>query len=273
VTFSEVAIYLQGRKVVDWTPREIKAAPVLRKLRAAKNQDQLPEILKRVGETGDREFQDFPRIACNEAVTSQVGGRYATVSHHRYRYIVLPHSSNGVSWMEEYRTDLNGSPASGFNLDKMHMLTVGFSSDWLYLSAADQNDSRYRYFGTQVLHKRLCHVVAFAQDPLRARRFKQFEVYGDQPALLLLQGLAWVDVETFQILRVMTWLLAPRPDLRLTAQISIVDFYPVQPVGMDRAIWAPRDVNVWVVYNDVGIRNIHQYSNFQLFRVESTIKP
>ena len=88
-----------------------------------------------------------------------------------------------------------------------------------------------------------------------------------------MQGLAWIDAETYQTLRIMTWLLAPRMDLSLSTQISTVDFYPVQPIGMDRTLWLPRDVNVWAVYRGVGIRNIHRYSNFKLFRVESTIKP
>jgi len=37
---------------------------------------------------------------------------------------------------------------------------------------------------------------------------------------------------------------------------------------------AARDVKVWAVDgNGTGVRNTHHYSNFQLFRVESTINP
>jgi hypothetical protein len=85
--------------------------------------------------------------------------------------------------------------------------------------------------------------------------------------------LAWIDSETFQILRVTTWLLAPRPDIGLSSEISMVDFYAVQPSGSGRVLWLPRNVKVWVLYRGVVVRNTHQYSNFKLFRVESTIKP
>jgi hypothetical protein len=52
-----------------------------------------------------------------------------------------------------------------------------------------------------------------------------------------------------------------------------VDFYAVQPSGSERLLWLPRDVNFEAVYRDVEVHNTHHYSNFKLFRVESTIKP
>jgi hypothetical protein len=92
-------------------------------------------------------------------------------------------------------------------------------------------------------------------------------------ATLLVQGLAWIDSKSFQMLRIMTWLLAPRTDINLSAATSTVDFYPVQPSGTERVLWLPRDVTLWVRFRDIYIRNTHRYSNFKLFRVESTIKP
>jgi hypothetical protein len=89
----------------------------------------------------------------------------------------------------------------------------------------------------------------------------------------LVQGLAWIDSESFQILRIMTWLLAPRKDIGLNSQVSTVDYYPVQPSGSERVLWLPRDVEVRVRFRDIDIRNTHHYSDFKLFRVESTIKP
>jgi hypothetical protein len=152
------------------------------------------------------------------------------------------------------------------------MITSGFASSWLYLGAAEQHDSRFRYFGIQAIRDRECHVVGFAQDSQKARRVGELRI-GDINASSLVQGLAWIDTQTFQILRVMTWLLAPRTDIDLSSHISTVDFYPVHPIGSERVLWLPRDVRVWVLFRGVAIRNTHHYSNFKLFRVESTIKP
>lgn len=90
---------------------------------------------------------------------------------------------------------------------------------------------------------------------------------------MLFQGPAWIDPETFQILRLRTWLLAPRKDIGISSQTSTVDFYPVQPSGSKRELWLPGDVTVEVTYNGVKVCNHHHYSNVKLFRVESTIKP
>jgi hypothetical protein len=90
---------------------------------------------------------------------------------------------------------------------------------------------------------------------------------------LLCQGLAWIDSETFQILRITTWLLAPRKDISLSSQTSTVDFYPVQPSGFEKVLWLPGDVTVTLVSRGTKVRNTHRYSNYKLFRVESTIKP
>jgi hypothetical protein len=115
-------------------------------------------------------------------------------------------------------------------------------------------------------------VVGFAQDPERARSGGVFSDYG-KSIVVLLQGLAWIDSETFQLLRISTWLLAPRTDIGLTSEESTVDFYPVQPKGFEGVLWLPHDVKVRIIYQGFHVRNTHQYSNFKLFRVESTIKP
>jgi hypothetical protein len=37
-------------------------------------------------------------------------------------------------------------------------------------------------------------------------------------------------------------------------------------------LWLPREVKVDIVYRGMEVHNTHHYSNFKLFRVESTIK-
>jgi hypothetical protein len=271
LTPSEIVLHEFVPTLINWTPQQIRDCPTLHKLRPAGSQDRLPMILERAGQTGTVTFQDFPQIACDEGVISEVGSP-PKKKQQKFRYIVIPRPVGDTRVLEEYRTDPEGKPPEKFNLGDLFMLTSGFASSWLYLSPAEQHDSRFRYFGIQAIRNRECHVVGFAQDPARARRVGELRI-GDSNASTLAQGLAWIDTQTFQILRVMTWLLAPRLDIGLTSEISTVDFNPVQPSGSERVLWLPRDVNVWVLYRGVAVRNTHHYSNFKLFRVESTIKP
>jgi len=256
---------------MNWTPSQIRDSPFLHKLQPAGSQDPLPMVLKRVGQTGTLLFQDFPQVSCDEAVLSEVGSPPKT-RHQKFRYIVIPRPVGEVRILEEYRTDVQGNAPEKSNFGDLYMLTSGFASTWLYLSPAEQHDSRFRYFGIQTIRNRECYVVGFAQDPEKARRVAEVLLDG-RSAAVLVQGLVWIDAQTFQILRITTWLLAPRQDIRLGSETSTVDFSAVQPSGGERVLWLPSDVEVEIFYRSIAIHNTHHYSNFKLFRVESTIKP
>jgi hypothetical protein len=295
----EIQIYQSAQTVMDWTPRQIHDCPFVHKLRPASSQKQLPMILERVGQTGDLLLSDFPQISSLEAVHTgvdspqvapdeQFTGDLDHMQVHnqmrqamqpsfppqdrKFRYIVIPRTKGGLPGFEEYRTDINGSPLGISSLDRVFMITSDFVSTGLYLTSAHQPDSSFRYFGMEAIRKRECHVVAFAQVPERVHTIGLFIVRG-KTAALLTQGLAWIDSETFQLLRVTIWLLAPRGDVGLKSVISTVDFFPDQPSGTERTLWLPRDVTVVGTYQGVTFHNKHHYSDFKLFRVESTIKP
>ncbi|HET7842282.1 MAG TPA: hypothetical protein VFM21_11775, partial [Terriglobia bacterium] len=169
-------------------------------------------------------------------------------------------------------TDRTGKPADAASLAGFKMITSDFASSWLYFSPADQSANRFRYFGTQSIQNDECYVVGFAQIPELARSVSGYRV-GDQASVLLVQGLAWIDKRTFHIPRIATWLLAPRRDIGLEGENSIVNYFPVKPEGVDKPLWVPHDVIVTIFSQGLFVRNTHRYSNFKLFRVESTIKP
>ena len=284
LTPSEIEIYKGAPTLIDWTPQEIHHCPFLHKLRPTGSQDQLPMVLSRVGQTVTLLFHDFPRIACDEVVSVphagqgvsfSVGGVYMpqmseTTEHRKFRYIVIPSPVSDVPAFEEYRTDLKGDPLDASSLSGL--ISSKYASSCLYFSPADQRDNRFRHFGIQTIRERQCHVVGFAQEPERARRVDIFHSQGETAGLLF-QGLAWIDSETFQILRITTWLLAPRKDIGISSQTATVDFYPVQPSGSERVLWLPRNVTDVLVYRGTKVHNTHHYSNFNLFPVGTTIKP
>jgi hypothetical protein len=286
LTPSEIEIYKGAQTLIDWTPSQIHHCPFLHKLRPTGSQDQLAMVLERVGQTVTLLFHDFPRIACDEVVSEAhpaesvfltAVGNYMpetseTTERQKLRYIVVPWPAGDVPEFEEYRTDLKGNPFDLSVFTGLSMISSKYTSTCLYFSPADQRDNRFRHFGIQTIRDRECHVVGFAQNPERARRVNRFHFQG-RTAGLLFQGLAWIDSENFQILRITTWLLAPRTDIGISSQTSTVDFYPVQPSGSERVLWLPREVTVMLVYRGTHVRNTHHYSNFKLFRVESTIKP
>jgi len=282
---SEIKIYKSAQTLIDWAPKQIHHCPYLRKLRPVQSQDGLPKLLGLVGQTVTLQFHDFPQIACDEVISETrpedklefmwdrpITETSDAAERQKFRYIIVPWPVGDVPAFEEYRTDLHGNPLDASRLRGFSMFSAKYASTCLHFSPADQHDDRFRYFGIQTVRERECHVVGFAQQPEKARRIDRFHSQGATFGLLC-QGLAWIDPESFQILRVTSWLLAPRTDIGLSSLTSTVDLYPVQPSGSERVLWLPRDVTVMLVSRGKRVRNTHRYSDYKLFRVESTIKP
>ncbi|HME01221.1 MAG TPA: hypothetical protein VKM93_28400 [Terriglobia bacterium] len=281
VSKEELETYSHARTLVDWTPREIKQAPSLYKLRPAQEGDRLPVILKNVGERAAAMIAEFRNIACDEKVYSEwtAGSPFATwremgpneVAHH-FLYIIIPRPVGDPLMFKEYRTNPKGNPIDLGSLADLRLITTNFTGSWAYLTSSNQAESRFRYFGEESVRKQLCYVVGFAQKPDVVRNFTTFEA-GKHSAVILVQGLAWIDERSFHIQKLETWLLAPRKDIGLESENTTVNYVPVLPAGLENALWLPNEVKVLVHYHDVFIRNTHHYSRFKLFQTHAVITP
>jgi len=266
---------------MDWTPREIKEAPALHKLRPVREEDRLPLILERVGERAAAMIAEFRNIACDEHVYSEwnVGSPIVTwremgpneVAHH-FLYIIIPRPAGDPLMFREYRTNPDGNPIDLGRLADLRLITTNFTGSWAYFNPSNQAESRFRYFGEESFGKQLCYVVGFAQKPEVARNFTTFEV-GNHSAVILVQGLAWIDERSFHILKIETWLLAPRNDIGLRSESTTVNYFPILPAGLGDVLWLPHEVTVLVHYHNVFIRNTHRYSRFKLFQAHVVITP
>jgi hypothetical protein len=276
----ELETYRRARTLVDWTAQEVKDAPALHKLRRA-GEEQLPVILKRVGERAAAMIAEFRNIACDERVYSEweVGSPIVTwremgpneVAHH-FLYIIIPGPAGDPQMFKEYRTNPKGKPIDLRSLADLRLITTNFTGSWAYFNPSNQPESRFRYFGEESIGKQPCYVVGFAQRPDVARNFTTFEV-GDHSAVILVQGLAWIDEKSFHILKLETWLLAPRGDVGLESENAILNYSPILPAGLKNVLWLPHEVTVQVHYHDVFIRNTHRYSGFKLFQSHAVIAP
>ncbi len=277
---AELEIYSKARTLTDWTAREIKDIPELSKLRPAGKED-LPLILKRVGERAAEMIAEFRNIACDERVYSEwkVGSPIVTwremgpneVAHH-FLYNIIPRPAGDPLMFKEFRTSPKGQPIDLASLPDLRLITTNFAGSWAYFNTSNQPESRFRYFGDELIRKQIGYVVGFAQRPGVARNFTTFEA-GDHSAIILVQGLAWIDEKSFHILKLKTWLLAPRSDIGLASQNTTVNYSPILPAGIKNILWLPQEVTVQLHYHNVFIRNTHRYSGFKLFQAHVVITP
>jgi hypothetical protein len=126
--------------------------------------------------------------------------------------------------------------------------------------------------GQEELDGHMTDVLAFAQRPGWATILGRVVANG-RSVVILYQGIAWIDVSTSQIIRMRTDLLAPRSDVGLKQQTTEVEFGEVHLPEVATPLWLPQTVVVTASLNAETLRNEHRYTNYRLFRVESTIKP
>jgi hypothetical protein len=272
----ELQRYANVRPIVDWTPDELaRAVPELKRLEPAQGQQELPLILQRVGENVEALFRNFPNTSSLERVTQRrwrgEGWSGAEISQ-RFHYLVLARPGETALGLDEYRTDAKGKQAGLPGLVRGFLLTQGFVSTAIYFHPLEQSGSAFRYLGRQMMHKRQTYVVAFAQRPATARVTGQTTI-GEKSVAILVQGVAWIDPASFQIVRLRTDLLAPREDIGLKRQTTEVDFGEVRFSSVAARLWLPRQVAVKQEWKDWTFYNLHRYSAFKLFKVEAKIGP
>jgi hypothetical protein len=151
------------------------------------------------------------------------------------------------------------------------MLTSGFVSAPLVFHPAYQKGSTFRLLGRQKLKSRNTFLIAYAQEPAKARLYGTFQ-QGKNISVTYSQGMAWIDSENFHIVRLITDLLRPAPLIRLDKETTEIGFSEVQFKKLARKFWLPDDVMVTLDWNGRILRNKHAYSDFLVSNVDSSQK-
>jgi hypothetical protein len=273
-------------------------APELRGLRAAEDQQALPELLDKIGaRTLDLSGKIPNLISHEEIVESQIG---AKATRESFSYLILARRTPNAVTLEEFRVDLKSGailetddtwkpgapivPDSSPSWDDLTRasqrinaratggppLSQGFASMWVRFYPSNRSESTFRYLGQQKMDGHHTLVLAFAQKPGSVRlppevRFK------DKSVPMYYQGFAWVDVSDFRIVRLRTDLLSPGTGLPLTQLTAEVKFAYTQATGFASPLWLPRDVVVTSQVYGHTFLDKHSYSNYRSFQVRSKL--
>ena len=271
----ERKLYEGARPYFDNPPAELKQfVPELRGLEPASSQDQLPTILAGVGANIKELLRQVPNLVSQETVTERplgvthpsVGGTVPEV--HTFNYIVLVHETEGERMLEEYRTDLKGRPVAPSSGGPNG---IGFVSLWVAFSPESRDLSQFRYLGEQQIGGYKTFVVAFAQTPGAESHPGRISLPQGGTIPVLCQGVAWIDESDFSILRLRTDLLAPQPQVSLNQLTAIIQFGPVRIANLETQLWLPRELKLDIEANGHAFQELHQYSQYRLYKAKSKI--
>jgi tetratricopeptide (TPR) repeat protein len=264
--------YANVKSALTESPQDLmKAMPELKGTRMASNQDELKVVLQKAGEGVESFFKNFPNTVSLEQVHQErlgKDGKVARALDQDFQYLLLARTNKWGLGIEEHRATAQGESTTLGGYNQGLMLTAGFASVSLLFHPAYQDGTGFRYLGRQSLDGKDLHVIAFAQNPQTARTEERFST-DEGSALILIQGLAWIDPTTFQIVRLRTDLLAPQSKVRLQRQTTEIHFKEVSFKEVATAFWLPQEVSVTVDWKGRIYRNWHRYSDFKLFNVET----
>lgn len=255
-------------------PDLLKAMPELKGLEAATSQDALPGLLQKVGENVEAFFRNFSDIVSEEDIRVESLGANGQVKGTQYEkdnYLLMAKSEKWGLGLTEYRASLDGKAVHPLESRPGLMRTKGFASASVVFHPACQGDARYHYLGRQHIDERDTFVIAFAQQPEKAKMVGMIIVNGvSEPALV--QGVAWVDAQNYEIIRMRTDLLKPLSKVRLARQTTEIHYGESRFKDAPAGLWLPQAVTVTVQWKGKTFRNSHSYSNFKRFNVATEEK-
>jgi len=267
--------YGETKSLVSQSFEELsRAVPELKGLEPASSQEGLPQLLERIGESVDTFFRNFPNTISLEDIHEELldrKGKVMVSQDRRFNYLFLAAAEKAGLGLDEYRATPEGARVPSSPDARYFMRTAGFAAAPLVLIPAYQAGCAFRLLGRQTIKGRATSVLVFAQQPGKAQALTTFNAEGKSLAILM-QGIAWVDTNTCQIIRMHREILKSPPQSRLERLTTEINFAEVQFKGMPAKFWLPHEVTVTVHWKKRFFQNRHHYSDFRLFKVETEEK-
>lgn len=269
---------VKARPYSELTPEQLtKRVPELKTLQPAHDQQLLSTILSKTGARVDDFLRQVVDLSAHEQINQErfdeSGQRR---SRNEYNYLVLVHRNDLSDSPEEYRVDAKGNRVEPGGVDYGYAVTSGFAFECLDFLPSNQPESTFRFLGTEPMRGRTTYVVAFAQRVGHATNTNFVNLTGIGIVVpSWVQGIAWIDQQSFQILRIRTDLLQPlfpnalpTWDYQQTTEIKLAE---TRLLDAPYPLWLPSEVDVHISYHAMEFHNKHRYRNYQRFRVSSRI--
>ncbi len=276
IQLSREEYYLNARPYLDYSLQDLaRQVPELRGIEPADSQDRLPLLLYKLGDHLQGFLDQIPDLIADEEVvrTPSASELWRLRDPHAqlFSYLILPRRTDQKVTLEEYRTDRSGRDLRPGSAYRRTPLAQGFALMWVPFHPYARSESRFRYLGRQKIKGLETSVVAFAQKPGKVQSPGEVHIQG-KPIVILSQGVAWINESDFQIVRLRTDLLAPRPDVGLERLTTDLSFGEVRIAGTRSALRLPTRVTVITGYENGTLKETHSYSHYRLFKVQTRIR-
>jgi tetratricopeptide (TPR) repeat protein len=168
--------------------------------------------------------------------------------------------------VQEYR---NGSTGNDMFPDKM--ASTGLPSIVLIFHPWLITDFDMKCEGLNRAHGGFAWQVYFSQKKDKESRIRQYRM-GGHVYPIALKGRAWIDANTYQVVRLETDLRESRPDLRLATEHLVMEYGPVHFKSRKEVLWLPSSAEYYAIFRSQRFHRRHSFTDYMLFSVDDKQK-
>ncbi|MGH9574465.1 MAG: tetratricopeptide repeat protein [Candidatus Acidiferrales bacterium] len=228
----------------------------------------ISEVIQNTGARMQELVANFNNIDAVEEMVHErldgIGKPMETVKR-RFDYLVsISEAKPGLLDVEELR---NGTAApSVFPAD---IATRGVPALALAFHPDFRSDYEMTCAGQGELQGRSAWIIDFRQKDNRPSRLRTYRI-DSKVYPVSLEGRAWIDTETFQVVRLETDMIHPMPEIQLLRDYIRVDYKPVQFQGEKVVLWLPSTADMYFDFHHERYHRHENLSRYRLFSVGAT---
>ena len=210
-------------------------------------------------------------MTCREAITQSkldLKGKTIHEQEGMYDYLVLLRMEGQDLSVEESRM----SQRESHGKKKVPLLvTNGFSTLALIFHPYYQSSFEFSQQSEELVNGK--HLLNVHFQPVQGARSPSALMVGGNEYPLQLEGNAWIELDTGAIVRIAAHLAAPLESVGLRRMESDVRYGPVPFEGGAATYWLPASASIEVETARQRWRNVHRFSAYRKFTVNSRIVP
>jgi tetratricopeptide (TPR) repeat protein len=168
--------------------------------------------------------------------------------------------------VQEYR---NGSTGNDMFPDQM--ASTGLPSVVLIFHPWLISDFEMHCEGLSRVRTGFAWQIYFTQKKDKNSRIRQYRM-GGHVFPIALKGRAWIDANTFQVVRLETDLREPRSDLRLNTEHLVMEYGPIHFKSRKEILWLPASADYYAVFRGHRFHRRHSFTDYILFSIDDKQK-
>ena len=225
----------------------------------------LPQILEEAGKRTQDLIESLQRFSATESVEQiDIGknGKRRISATELVNYVAqIEQNSSGYPGIEEFRSGSSG-------IRRASVMDSGMAAFALIFHPAHIANFSFRCEGFTNLQGSPAWQVRFEEGADSSKSFTAIRM-GGSIYLPRFKGRAWITTDTYDCLRIETDLVSPIPKIDLQLEHLIIIYAPVEFQKRHLRLWLPQSTSVYIAYHGHRYERAHNFSDFQLFAVDT----